>query len=219
MATRISRNQRKASRSRTSEIRVAQPQALIDQADEQFAAFVRANHGAASKHSGCFFDRPTGGARTAISADVFCGPVLFYGGVAPAMYLEYAVQAVTPPAKGQVRLEASARPVSATPDRLPEGAVLERPDHRKPPVGADGLVAPGPPPAAANAITIVTASDVPNLPAAPPTAIMGSENITVTLESSGYVRQYGRGLATRSAAPGTRLLGFELRIGDGEYNP
>jgi hypothetical protein len=190
--------------------------AVISGADAAFVRYVRDHHGARSEHARCYFNQVGGRAGTDVSATVFCGPVLFYGGAAPAMYLRYPLSPSGAAVHNHLRLQLGDLPASATPQSLPVDARLERPDGRTLPEGADGVVPPPPPPAPFYAVVRVNGSDLPRLSPAPDTATIGSRNVQVTMRASGFVPYYGHDAHARSAPPGQRLLGFQLQIGQGE---
>jgi hypothetical protein len=185
-------------------------------ADAAFARYVRTHSGSVSARSRCYFDRVGGRSRTDVSPDLFCGPVLFYGGAAPALYLRYLLAASDTAANGHARLDVEPEPESAKPDRVPAAAHLERPDGRRPPAGADGLVAPPPAPAAAGTLVAVRQTDVPRLRAAPATSIIGGRDLQVALKASGVIPFYGRGVNARSAPRGGQLVAFRLELSQGD---
>jgi hypothetical protein len=188
----------------------------LSRADAAFVSFTRARYGARSAGAGCYFDRIGGQARTDVSPNLYCGPVLFYGGAAPALYLRYAMQPSGAAGHGHTTLNVAPQPVSATPERLPTEARLERPDGRTAPKGTAGLVAPPPPPTSFGALVRVRATDIPSLPRAAATSIIGTRDLQITLKASGVIPYYGHGVRARSAQRGEKLLAFRLDIEQGD---
>jgi len=196
--------------------KVANTVALISQADQLFTHFVHVNSGVTSAHAHCFFDRVGGKTSSDIANDLYCGPALFFQGKPPAMYLRYGLSPAQPPANGVVTLNVALTPELETPQALPAKAHLERPDGKKAPTGADGMVAPGPPAAPADAVLFVRDADVQGMTPAPDSAFVTGFSATVRLVASGYRTYYGLGAHSYSAAPGHRLFAFEIHVGDGD---
>ena len=190
---------------------------VITRADNALVRFTRTQHGALSTHAGCYFNRVGTTTRTDVAQDVYCGPVLFFGGRAPEMYLQFPLApSGRAAARGHLKLDVGARPVSATPDRLPRHAKLVRPDQRAAPIGADGLLTPKPPPAARDLILRVHPAELPALPGMPDTAAIISRNIDIRLRGSGVLPYFGSGGHARSAFPGQKLLAVALEVTDGD---
>ena len=189
---------------------------VIDGTDAAFVRYIADHHGARSRHARCYFDRVGGRVGTDVAPDLFCGPALFYRGAAPAMFLRYALSPPSGPVHGHVRLHVTSDPASTRLERLPAAAHLERPDGRALPSGADGVIAPPPPPAPLDAFVRVKSSDLPRLPVAPDTAIIGSRDIQVVLKASGVIPYYGHGAGARSAPRGEKLQAFQLQMTQGD---
>lgn len=197
---------------------IANPAKVIARADAALASYTRAQHGAMSTHARCYFDRVGGQVKTNVGHEVYCGPVLFFGGHAPQMYLRFALVQAGSAANGDAKLDVEKLPASTSPGRLPKKASWERPDGSTVPFGADDLLAPKPPPARADVVLRVAPDMLPALPSIPDTAFLASRNITVRLRGSGYVPYYGNLGRARSAFPGQKLLAAELEITDGDLD-
>ena len=197
-------------------IRVDNSAQLVTQGDAAFASYAHENHGAISAHSRCYFDRVGGAVRTDVSAALYCGPVLFYRGAAPALFLPFTLSPLGSTGGARITLMLTPTPTPGQPVNLRRGANLERPDGRSPPRGADGLNPPGPPPAPANLLVQVDRADLPTIQAIPHPALVGGLVFDFVLDASGFVAQYGRDASTKSAPAGQRLLAFALHVTDGE---
>jgi hypothetical protein len=190
---------------------------VISRGDATLARYARVQRGAVSAHAGCYFERSGGAKPTDVGPELFCGPVLFFGGRAPAMYLQFPLSPSGRAARsGHLKLDVGAQPVSATPIRLPKRARLERPDRRAVPVGADGLLTPKPPPVRQDALVRVASDALPALPAMPNTALLVSRNVNITLRGSKVLPFFGSGARARSAFPGQKLLALSLEIANGD---
>jgi len=193
--------------------------ALLTQADALFTSYVRVHGGAVSKHGDCFYNRVGGTSKSDVASDIYCGPVLFFLGKAPALYMRFALSSVGVPGNGTVLLNVALQPETPITVALPNASQLERPDGLKAPVGADGVVAPGPPPAPTKSVIQVTAADLPKLTPAPTSASIVSTSIAAQLVRSGFVPQFGRGVRTMRPAAGYKSLAFELHLTSGDFGP
>jgi hypothetical protein len=195
---------------------VDQAQEVIARADAAFGRYVAQRHGEPASAARCYFDRTGQPIATDIAMTLYCGPVLFYEGVVPDVWLRYVVRPSGTPA-GHVRLVLAPEPETAAPIALPSGLQLERPDGSPVP-SASGLRAPGPPAAQPGSAVVVNAADLPQLPVMPESAVMVSRDVGITLAAGGYVPSYGREARLRTAPDGEKLLAFELAIGPGEID-
>lgn len=182
----------------------------LTRAEAVLSTYARAHHGVTSARTRCYFDRAAGRVKTDVGAHVFCGPVLFHGGSVTKPYLSYRLAMGPITSDGHVTMVAASSPDAATPNALPTGAHLERPDRRTPPKGADGLLAPPPAPVRLNYLTLVSTSAVPKLPAVPATSAMGARDAEVHLEASGRISALGSGMSAVGPAPGQALWAFKL---------
>ena len=86
--------------------------------------------------------------------------------------------------------------------------MLKRPDGKKPPAGAGGLVAPAPIAAAPDALVASTVK--PPAGAKSVVAIIGSFSGGITITDIGKVDRFGQGVDARSASPNHQLYAFTL---------
>jgi hypothetical protein len=178
-------------------------------ADKQFLAYARANGGAVTKDSRCFFARLRPDSDD-VTTTLYCGPVLFAHGSAPDFYLAYELTSAST-AQHHLTLTARTKPVSPVPVPHPLQE-LERPDHRPPAAPPAGFAAP---PAAALPINSLSTFDPSTIDDNFPTSVsagMGSATVIVQLEGAEFIDQVGAGAETRQAAPGGRLLAFGVSV-------
>jgi len=93
---------------------------VLARTDAAFVSYTRDHHGR-SQHTRVLLRPGRSQARTDVSPNLFCGPVLFYGGAAPAMYLRYAVSPSGTRVNGHLRLSVANQPYPAKPVRIPAG--------------------------------------------------------------------------------------------------
>lgn len=189
---------------------VAHAQTTLRSAEANFHSYARTERGATEHSSRCYFERAGSATTTDVTATLYCGPVLFFGGSPTAPYLTY--QLTSKQVGSAVVLTPAPQP-GAAPVAAP-GAWLMRPDRHRPPAGAVTLTPPVPPPAPATLLAEEPYDSVPSrdVSMAPAAALMGSRDATVTLESSGFVPYVGTVGHARSAPPDMRLLAFQLEI-------
>jgi hypothetical protein len=190
---------------------VADPASVLEEAQQRFEQYVAAQRGAAGDNAQCWFQRPAGSPD--VIGALLCGPVQFYADSTDAPYLPFGLSAS---GSNPVRLSIGAGPDTPIPVDAPVGTTLLRPDRMAVPLMMTAVLAPAPQPADVDTLTTTDAVYPPDLGAAPATARIGSEPITVQLVAGGRVLTYGRGAAARSAAPGTQLYAFRLVVRAGE---
>ena len=116
-------------------------QKTIDAADKLFRAYVRANGGASTKVSRCYFTR-VNQASDDVAQALFCGPVLFADGRAPAVYLAYDTH---PSVLPDQHVELTVKPTPLSPETVAAPTqTLLRPDHAQVQPLPAGFAAPAP---------------------------------------------------------------------------
>ena len=190
---------------------------VLDSAETNVTALVKARRGASSDSTRCYFavpKNPSGAAKkTDVDSHLRCGPVLFVDGDPNAQYLQYLL---TPtPAGDSVALTVGAQPSSPNPSPI-GNFDLKRPDGKSPPSGAGGLTVPAPPAAETDVFTTSDLGPVTAPTASAETAVMVGRDTGVKLVSAGYVLRYGSGDDARSAPAGERLVAFKVSELDGD---
>ncbi len=192
--------------------------ASLQAAETNLNAIVNARHGATNGATHCYYSipvNPAGAKKTDIDQSIRCGPVLFVDGSASKPYLSFAF--TTAPSGGSVIVTPKSAPISASPDGVPTNMMLKRPDGKKPPVGAGGLVPPVPPAAQPNVLT--SAVVTPPAGTTPITAIVGSLTGGITITDQGKVTRFGSGDDARTAPDGQVLYAFKIAGAAGNSGP
>ncbi|SOD70575.1 hypothetical protein SAMN05892883_0260 [Jatrophihabitans sp. GAS493] len=180
---------------------------VLEQAEKLTTTQVALRHGVSSADTRCYLAHSTqpGQGSSEIDPYAYCGPVLFIQGNAGSEYLTYRLE--SSPSGSGVGLNVTAADLtSSQPQALPSS--VQRPDHRRPPDG-DGGLKPPPTPFAENG-SLAIGVDQLTLPEVAGQPTMGGRSGAYTLARAGYVSSYGSGDFARQAAPGQRLLGFEI---------
>jgi hypothetical protein len=191
---------------------VAEPQQVLDAAEQRFQSYANERHGVLGDDARCWFQRTSGS--TDIGGTLLCGPVLFYDGDPNAPYLRFPL--IAHGTGSPVRLEAEGQPTTDQPSAAPGGTTLVRPSGTTQPLHSAGISAPIPPPADPDTLTPTDAVHPAELVQAPPSAVIGSDSITLTLTSYGQVDDFGSGSAERSTPDGSQLFAFRLAFDGGE---
>jgi hypothetical protein len=191
---------------------VADPQGVLAEAQRHFVSYATGRHGTLGSDARCWFQRPADSSD--VAGTLLCGPVLFYDGDPQAPYLQFAL--IAHGTASPVHLEALDHPTAADPAAAASGTTLVRPGVTAHPVRTADITAPTPPPAARNVLAMTDAVHPADLLQAPPTAVIGSDTITLTLKSYGPVDAVGTGAAERSAPAWLQLFAFELAFTGGE---
>jgi hypothetical protein len=191
---------------------VANPAKVLSAAERRFRSYAAGRHGVLGPDARCWFQRPPGSAD--IGSTLLCGPVLFYDGDPSAPYLRFPL--IVHGTSRPVRLEAEAQPSAPEPAAAPDGTTLVRPEGTARPVHSADITAPVPPPADADTLSLTDTVHPSDLAPASPSAIIGSDTITLGLRGYGPVVDFGTGSAERSAPDGRQLFAFRLAFTGGE---
>jgi hypothetical protein len=191
---------------------VADPRGVLQAAEQGFQSYTMDRHGVLGSGARCWFQREPGSSD--IAGTLLCGPVLFYDDDPNAPYLRFPL--IAHGTGSPVRLEAQARPTTPEPGAASSDVTLLRPDATAHPLRSAGFSAPIPPPADPNTLTATDAVHPAELVQAAPSAVIGSDSITLTLTGSGQVDDFGTGSAELSTPDGRQLFAFRIAFDGGE---
>ncbi|SDI94696.1 hypothetical protein SAMN05444157_0934 [Frankineae bacterium MT45] len=181
--------------------------AVLGQAEALTAEQVSSRHGVSSADTRCYFSPAAPGGQSSgdITPYIYCGPVLFIQGTPTSEYVVYRAESI--PSDHGVSLTVNASDLT-NPQPQPLPPHLLRPDGQRPPSG-DGGLTPPPTPYAQTGTLEVGLDQLP-LPEVAGQPTMGGRSGAYTLARAGYLAGYGSGDFARRAAPGQRLIGFEI---------
>lgn len=191
---------------------VADPGAVLAEADRVFTDHVAQRQGVRSAESRCWFQlQDADGAE--VRPALLCGPALFVDGQDDASWLRFPLTGS--PAGGDVQLSVAALPADPDPAPLTDRELLRRPDGGQPPRGTGGLTAPAVPQAAPGYTAVGPFPDVSWAEPGGPARLSGPA-AAVTVTGLAQPDRVGTGDAALRPADGERFLAVRYLVEQGE---